>query len=275
MRIFAICVVKNEADIIAYNLNQTAKWSDKVFILDNGSTDDTWNIILKEAQKNPKLIPWKSWDVPFYNGLRAEVFNHFLSESQPGDWWCFRADADEFYLDDPRDFLPQVPKKHHYVCKESIEFCLTKEDLEEYQFENRFPEDLPKIKYYAPLSYSEARFFRYRKRFKWDPKDTFPKHMGIVHPQKIRVKHYPTRNIQQLQVRLATRHEAKTAGYMGFNGFKHVQQTHYSELLRHRKDLNLDEGDGNFKIKGSMNQHLHKPPVFLAKRILHGLGILP
>ena len=45
MKIFAISIVKNEADVIEQNLKEAELWADKIFILDNGSTDGTWEII--------------------------------------------------------------------------------------------------------------------------------------------------------------------------------------------------------------------------------------
>ena len=59
MKIFAIMLVKNEADIVASVLKDAEKWADKIFILDNGSTDGTWEIIqsLKNnLEENNKLI---------------------------------------------------------------------------------------------------------------------------------------------------------------------------------------------------------------------------
>ena len=272
MHIYSITIAKNEEDIIGYFLDKVAEWSDKTFIMDNGSTDRTWEIIQEKASQYSNLVAWKKWEVPFNDGLRAEVFNHFRSIAKKGDWWCFRADCDEFYLDDPRDFLGQVPSSYHYVCKDSIEYYLTHEDLIEHQLSNRFPEDMEKIRYYAPYTFSEARFFRHRDRLTWKSPNPFPRHMGIVYPKKIRVKHYPLRNPIQIQKRLDTRNEAKKAG---FDGFHHIQETHYLQAVKNRKNLCFDPGSTPLKLQGCRNTHLHSPINRIGKKVLHGIGILP
>lgn len=50
-------LVKNEADIVGYVLKEAEKWADKIFIIDNGSTDGTWEII--KSMKNEIITPWK------------------------------------------------------------------------------------------------------------------------------------------------------------------------------------------------------------------------
>jgi hypothetical protein len=39
---------------------------------------------------------------------------HLACERLDGDWWCI-LDADEFYIDDPREFLEAVPKRFSSV----------------------------------------------------------------------------------------------------------------------------------------------------------------
>lgn len=272
MKIYGISVVKNEEDVIRDSLTIASEWCEKIFVLDNGSEDGTWKEIMDVAKGNDKIIPWKQMNVAFYEGLRAEVFNEFRHIAEEGDWWCFRLDADEFYIDDPRDFLPRVPSNRHYVCRESVEYYLTFEDLEEYEFEGRFPEDRNKIRYYRPESHTEARFFRHRDRLKWDPQDPFPRHMGVVYEKRIMCKHYQYRSVDQMKTRLLTRQKARTDGFVGWD---HASQESYTELLMHRSELIYDNQDGSYHITHCKNDHLHKPIVFLAKSFLHGTGILP
>lgn len=56
MKIFAIMLVKNEADIVASVLKDAEKWADKIFILDNGSTDGTWEIIQSLKNEDRKSV---------------------------------------------------------------------------------------------------------------------------------------------------------------------------------------------------------------------------
>ena len=68
----------------------------------------------------------------------------------------------EFYIDDPRHFLKKVPKKYHVVAKASFDYRLTFEDVEEFSFVDKSPNDSDLLKYYNPLIYTEKRFFKHR-----------------------------------------------------------------------------------------------------------------
>ena len=59
MKIFGIMLVKNEVDIVGHTLKEAQKWCDKIFILDNGSTDGTWELV--NSMKNDVVIPWKQY----------------------------------------------------------------------------------------------------------------------------------------------------------------------------------------------------------------------
>jgi len=161
MKIFAIMLVKNEADIVKSVILDAKKWADRIFIMDNGSTDGTWEIIQSLADNI--VVPWKQDFRPYSNGLRADVFNEFRNEAKDGDWWCFKLDADEFYYDNPKDFLARIPKKYSLVAKQSLDYVLTTEDVEEYDFSGDFEKDKEHIKYLRNTCWSEPRFFRFRK----------------------------------------------------------------------------------------------------------------
>lgn len=209
MKIFAIMLVKNEADIVGYVLKKAEKWADKIFIIDNGSTDGTWEII--QSMKDEIITPWKQDFSPFRRGMRADVFNEFRHLSSKEDWWCYALDADEVYIENPRNFLQKIPKRFQWVSKKSIDYVLTKEDLKEYDFSGIFEEDKNYIKYLKPTCWSEGRFFRYRKNIKWDNgvASQYPINIGIMAPEKILVKHYQYRSPQQIEKRIKDRAATK------------------------------------------------------------------
>ncbi|HIF6281027.1 TPA: glycosyltransferase [Raoultella ornithinolytica] len=51
-KIYALMTVKNEADIIIETLDKASVWADKIFILDNNSNDNTWELLTKYALSN-------------------------------------------------------------------------------------------------------------------------------------------------------------------------------------------------------------------------------
>lgn len=234
MKIYAIMLVKNEADIVKHVLLEAKKWADKIFILDNGSTDGTWEII--QSLKDDIITPWKQYFGDYTDGLRADVYNEFKNISKPGDWWCFKLDADEIYAEDPRKFLKQIPNNCHLVAKQSLDFVITNEDLEEYNFSGNFELDCPHLRYIKNPCYSEPRFFKYRKGLKWinTPYAHWPQKIGVLADQNILCKHYQCRSPQQMQARIDLRNNTmvKKAGIV----WKTKKETDWHELLLKREE---------------------------------------
>ena len=272
MKIFAIMLVKNEADIVRSVILDAKKWADRIFIMDNGSTDGTWEII--QSLTDDIVVPWKQDFRPYSNGLRADVFNEFRHEAKDGDWWCFKLDADEFYYDNPKDFLAKIPKKYSLVAKQSLDYVLTTEDAEEYSFTGDFEKDKEHIKYLRNTCWSEPRFFRYRKSLEWkfDATSHYPKYAGLLAPELILVKHYQFRSPKQMQVRLDLRNSLanKKDGIC----FRHVKEKNFKQLLADKKDCLLDNNElkthgGGYKeipVRNSLQQSL-------LKRIILRIGI--
>jgi len=75
MRIHAISLAKNEPDVIGSCLDEAARWCDRIYAYDGGSTDGTWERV--EEQAGPAVVPWRRKEETFREGLRAEVFAAF------------------------------------------------------------------------------------------------------------------------------------------------------------------------------------------------------
>src|SRR6185503_5119692 len=101
MKIHGLCVVKNEADIIEQTLRSAARWCDSIYVLDNGSTDGTWEKVQALAGELPAVIPFMRDARPFDDSIRGEILRHHAARAKRDDWWCI-LDADEFYVADPR-----------------------------------------------------------------------------------------------------------------------------------------------------------------------------
>lgn len=200
-KIFGIMLVKNEVDIVGHVLKAAEKWADKIFILDNGSTDGTWELI--QSMADDVITPWKQYFGEYHDGLRADVFNEFRSYSKPGDWWCFKLDADEFYIEDPRVFLSKISKRYHWVGKRDIGYLIALEDYKEFSFSENFDDNVKLLNYINPICESEGRFFRDRKNLTWKNEwgSHYPPHIGVQAYDYIIVKHYRERSPQQLKAR--------------------------------------------------------------------------
>jgi glycosyltransferase involved in cell wall biosynthesis len=213
MNIFSMCLVKDEADVIAQTLRAACEWSERIYIFDNGSRDGTWEIVLDLAKERPQIYPDRQDSTPYSPDLRRLLFDAHGHETASGDWWC-SLDADEFYIDDPRVFLASVPARFDEVWAASFEYYFTDKDAERYEREPElYGDDVPvdrKLHYYAN-NWSEPRFFRYRNRLRW-PTGAWPERLGPAYPKRIRLKHYQYRSPHQMQKRLDTRVEAMARG---------------------------------------------------------------
>ena len=262
MRIYAICLVRDEEDIVEYSLNKASKWADKIFVLDNGSTDNTWNIV--NSLSDEKIIPVGIINKKYKESHRAIVYNLYKDLAKKGDWWCIKLDIDEIYYDNPRDFLRMVPDKNHVVYSDSFEYYLTKEDLEDYTYKGNFHDDVEQIKYYFPTTWSELVFFRHVEAIKWSLDLDSPKFLGVPHDKKIRLKHYKYRSPNQIEKRLQIRSEIP--------GIWPHEKLNYIKEMYSRKDLLFD--NGTLESKGCRNKHYHWPIVKkIVFRILYKITI--
>jgi glycosyltransferase involved in cell wall biosynthesis len=215
MRIHGICVAKNEADVIGHCFERAlSSWADAIYVMDNGSSDETWDIV--RTFPKDRVIPWKQEGGPFRDSLRGQVFNAFRERASTGDWWC-RLDADEFFVESPRVVLSAVPRRHHVVWATMIHYFLTEVELEQIDFDQPIAALLPLLRRYD-ANFSEARFFRHRSRLVWPDDCSWPRNVGVVHPERILMRHYKYRSPEQIRRRLDTRRQAIQGGTRNSGG---------------------------------------------------------
>ncbi len=241
MKIFAIMLVKNEADIVKSVLLSAREWADKIFVIDNDSTDGTWEIVNSLA--DDVIIIERQEKRTFNRDFRGEVFEKYKALATKDDWWAFALDSDEFYVDNPKEFLAKVPGKFHIVNKKSLDYVITKEDLQEYEFTGDFEKDKGHLKYIKNPCWCEPRFFRHRDAIQWEfgKSQQCPHRLGVHYPEYIIVKHYQNRSPKQMQRRLDLRNSLpeKKDGRC----FHHVKETDFHELLGERKNCVYDTGE--------------------------------
>jgi hypothetical protein len=206
-KIFGICLVKNEADIIVQCLRAAQEWCTRIYVYDNGSEDGTWEKIGDFAATCKTIVPFRQDGKPFSDSLRGEVFEHFKETCCAADWWC-RLDADEFYIDDPRAFLAEVPPEFDMVWSASFQYYFTEKDLARYQVNPElFADEVPaqiKCRYYLN-NWSERRFFRHKRELQFRTGNAWPRPLRSPFPKRIRLKHFQYRSPHQIQKRLETR----------------------------------------------------------------------
>src|SRR4030095_8654314 len=160
----SLSLIKNEVDIIAQSLRAAAEWSDNIFVLDNGSTDGTWERVLELARDIPRIIAVGRDPRPFQDAMRFDILRQYRASASDDDWWC-RLDADEIYIDNPREFLSPIPDEFQAVWKQEFAYLFTDKDLEVFrQDPSLFDDESPierRLRFYASPDYSEVRFVRH------------------------------------------------------------------------------------------------------------------
>jgi len=237
MDIHGITIVRDEADVIDQSLRTAAEWCDYIYVMDNGSTDGTWEIVRRLSGDLEPVVAFQQDDRPFTESLRGVIFRHFRDNSAPGDWWC-RLDADEFYIDDPRIFLRKVPPTYGNVWGSHFNFYFTDEDLRRYEEDpSRYASDVPidkRLRYYQN-NWSETRFFRDDGELVWQEDHAWPEALGRVYPVRIWLKHYQYRSPEQIEQRLNRR-----AGLMDRDenhNFFHEVTRNWLDNIVERKDV--------------------------------------
>jgi len=234
-KIYSLLVVKNENDVIRASLIDACRWSDKIIVLDNGSTDGTWETVQSLSRTYPQIIPFGQYNGPFHIGLRARLFKAFRKEMKRGDWWCVRLDADEFYTGDVREFLRKVPCRYRTVKKSSTDYLLSEADLP--LLSGIFEQDRKLFHHQLKEHRAERRFMRHSPLLFWKATWRYPHPWGCVAPQQIPVEHYQYRSAEQMQTRWATRQQAKTDGC---GSFSHENTSDWKQYLYdYRKDESL------------------------------------
>lgn len=263
MKIITILLTKNESDIIELVLQKASTWSDKIIVYDGESTDGTWEKV--KSMANDIVIPWKSEAKTFRESLRQEAFEANRNLFSEGDWYC-QLNADEIFIDNPKEFLNSTPNKYHVVWGLPIEYYITEKDIEADIFDSNMENTLQNLRYYK-VYHTEPRFFRYRKKLKWHPDNAWPSHLGLVCPKLIKFKHYPYRSPKQIQERLDIRRKHRENG---FEGWEYASQLKWEEKIIKsgtcKQDLNNGTYDINFQslppfkdsfIKSSLKYMMH------------------
>jgi glycosyltransferase involved in cell wall biosynthesis len=203
MRLHALVLVKNEADVIEEMLRAAARWCDRIHVLDNGSDDGTDEIVRRLADELP-AIHYVGQDLrPYSDDVRDVILRRCASEAREGDWWCI-LDADEFLVDDPRPFLAAVHRRYRQVFMLRYDYLFTERDraawLEDPQgFLARPVRE--RLRHFMVSDYTDPRFFRHQRDIRRVP----ARGEYLAYPARLRMCHYAYRSPEQIAVRLETR----------------------------------------------------------------------
>lgn len=245
MKIFAICMVKNEVDVIENVINSALKWADKVLIADHMSTDGTWELIDRKIRKFKNVEVFGRVNEEFQDGLRGVIYKKYNHLASEGDWWC-RLDADEIYIDNPRDFIKKIPSYISVIRGAKFQYYFTDIDNESYTSDpERYLNGnaILNLKYYA-CNESETRFVKHKNKH-WNIDNLWPdtEWPNLIFKKHIRLKHFQYRNPKQIQLRIDERLKVRRSKDL----FGHEARSDWSSRIN--KTRKIDQNNSNLKYE--------------------------
>lgn len=282
MRLHALVLVKNEADVVDEMLRAAAVWCDRIHVLDNGSDDGTDEIVRRLSEELP-AVHYVGQDLrPYSDDVRDVILRRCLKEARDGDWWCI-IDADEFLVDDPRPFLAAVHRRYRQVYMLRYDYLFTEADHAAYLKDPAAFLAQPvreRLHHFMVSDYTDPRFFRHQR----DMRSVPARGQHFAYPARLRMRHYAYRSPEQIAVRLETRrihmlrgeflHEKRATWAEGtvLPGPAREEDLprSWEERMASTDDCLLDRGDGLLPDGAAWSP----PQPLLGDRIKGGLRLL-
>ena len=249
-KLYAICLVKNEDDVITQTLSHAAGYCEKIFVLDNGSTDRTWEFVQSLAQANPRIVAFGQTFEPYRRSLRAGAYYEIRSELSEYDWWLI-LDSDEFLAEDPHPVIAQAVRERADLIRSwQISFYYTDVDLRAWEKgeDSRDKPIVDRRRYYL-INWQERRLFRNRRDLLWGDGNV-PKGLGRECKRRILNRHYPLRDPEQIQKRLVDRFGHPTC-------FRHVTSPDWRHVIRDSRRLVFYRDGDPWRFVGSAVTQYH------------------
>jgi glycosyltransferase involved in cell wall biosynthesis len=267
VKICAICLVKNEDDIIEQSLTFASRFCDRIFVLDNGSSDDTWNIVQDLARRRSTIVPFEQTLQPYGDWLRALVFNAVRGELSEHDWW-FILDSDEFMAEDPRPIIDQAVRERADIINTwQIQFYFTDKDLDDWEHgKDRADRPIVDRRRYYRIDWQEPRFFRNQPNREWDTRECIKVPYGSngICRRRMLNRHYQYRDPDQMAKRLRLR--------FGHRLFPHVQSLDWRPEIRDSRKLTLHADGDLWRFSGSGLLHFYRRHLYQRMRSAYNGG---
>ena len=202
MKLNAICIIKNEVDMISDTLDYALTFCDTIYVFDNASTDGSWEVICAKVAIDSRIVIVAHTDEIYRNQFRNRVYNMFNHTFLTSDWW-YILDADEMLIEDPRPMLIKaMQQKKNQMRVWQAQFYFTDKDLAVYDNEDK---SLPvsQRRLYYRINWREPRFFKNSPNQKWSENISGkvpPFCNALFHPSPI-CRHYQQRTPEQIKTR--------------------------------------------------------------------------
>ena len=249
MRIIRTLMVRNEIDIINHNLSWYHRLGIQSVVIDNGSSDGTYECCEKNLGGSVLALERVETDEFDAVDLGKRCFE-LASEHQPE--WVLYADSDEYIQTIPRkkgiDRLVQEAEagKSNVIQCHNIEFWMTPED------DLTVEDPLERIRHYSYMD--SARFRLYRFHPKADAhtavghKVFFPEDIERkVHEEQAVIRHYKFRNLEQGYRKIARVRPSEKHPKMNFHYLKFRPESRF--FVIDPSNLTFYEEDDNWNME--------------------------
>lgn len=202
MKLNAICIIKNEADIVIETIERALDYCDNIYVFDNGSTDGSYELLKNKAAQDNRVVIVAHTDEVYRNQFRNRVYNMLHHQFSSEDWW-YILDADEMLVEDPRPMLQKAVKRNKTQMRVwQAQFYFTEKDLNVYDQEDHTTAVAQRRRYYR-INWREPRFFKNDPQKSW-PEDISgkvpPFCKAMYRPSPI-CRHYAERTPEQIKMR--------------------------------------------------------------------------
>ena len=201
-KIFAVCFVKNEEDIIADSLRHAAGFCDRIYVIDNASDDRTWDIVL--GLDLPPVVPVASLEFVFRDYHRVWFMGWKQAELGRNNWW-YILDADMFLDGDPREAVAGAEEEGaDAIAVNVVNFHLAGAEVEAARREGREEGWRDRVFYHL---YESGEVFLFRNTGYLDYETCAGRPLGLTREYSRRLvsRHYPCRSAEQLAKRIRSR----------------------------------------------------------------------
>ena len=172
-----------------------------------------------------RIVQLRQFDEPFYDGIRAEIYNAYREELGSG-WWMMLA-PDEFMVGDPRPLLAeaQAAGADAVMCW-MAQFVFTDHDRRRWEEGLVDPSQSvrERIRSYR-VDWREYRFFRNDPALAWDDPDLYvprPESEWTEHRRLGMLLHYQFRSPDQIRRRIELR----------YGRFRHVVSPDWTDYVK-------------------------------------------
>ncbi len=275
-KLFAVCLVKNEEDVIADCLRHAANFCDRIYVLDNASTDRTWEIV--RGLKLAPVVPVCSTDFPYREYLRVWFMGAKKDELGFGNWW-YILDADMFLDGDPREAIREADREGaDAIGVNVINFHLTAGEVAAARWEGRQEGWRDRV-YYQPYESGEIDLFKNTPRLDYGICARLPLGLTREYSRRPISRHYPHRSTEQLAKRVRTKSGNPDFAPQLKRG---LEWEHYLVDPPTHPGLRRLGENGRLDLSGGFSRDL--PPLgregrsrmfALLTRALYPLGLLP